>query len=234
MPPFALILPAAGRSVRYGAGRSKLLEPLQGKPVLAWALAPFLDHPDLAAVVIPTADPGAMRSVVELALGRPDPRIRYCHGGDCRAASVRAALDCVPADVDWLAIHDAARPLITRPLIDATLAAAAEHGAAVPALPAALTIKQATGPLPAKVERTLPRHTLWTMQTPQVMHRTDLLHAFAHCALPLDQITDDVQLLELAGHPVWLIPGEERNLKITTAIDLRIADMWLAPPPEVQ
>ncbi len=133
----------------------------------------------------------------------------------------------VPESIEWVAVHDAARPLVSSALIEATLRAAAEHGAAVPALAAALTIKQADGPLPAKVERTLPRQSLWTMQTPQIMRRADLLEAFAKCPLPLDQITDDVQLLELIQKEVWLIPGEERNLKITTAIDLKVAEFWL-------
>ena len=111
------------------------------------------------------------------------------------------------------------------------MAAAVRHGAAVPATPVSLTIKEAEGPLPAKVVRTLPRARLWAMQTPQVMRRDDLLAAFdAYGArgLPWEGVTDDVQLLELAGHDVWLVEGEERNLKVTTAQDLRLAGALLA------
>jgi 2-C-methyl-D-erythritol 4-phosphate cytidylyltransferase len=86
-----------------------------------------------------------------------------------------------------------------------------------------LTIKQADGPLPARVQRTIPRHTLWAMQTPQIMRRADLLAAFSSCPIPLEQVTDDVQLLELAGQEVWLVAGEERNLKITTPMDMQVA-----------
>jgi 2-C-methyl-D-erythritol 4-phosphate cytidylyltransferase len=224
MVTFALILPAAGKSHRYGGARSKLLEVLDGITVIALSLKPFLQRSDLACVVVPSADAGPIRS----ALGSVDERIEFCAGGDCRAASVYEALKRVPASIEWVAVHDGARPLVSGELIEATLAAAREHGAAVPALAAALTIKQATGPLPAKVERTLARTSLWTMQTPQVMRRADLLEAFEKCPLPLDQITDDVQLLELAGKEVWLVPGDERNLKITTAMDLRIAQLWLS------
>jgi 2-C-methyl-D-erythritol 4-phosphate cytidylyltransferase len=227
MPPFALILPAAGKSTRFGGKRSKLLTLLAGRPVLARALDPFLEHPDLATVVIAAADPAEMGDVVREALGRTDDRIHFCVGGSCRAESVRAALATVPAGIEWVAVHDAARPLISRGLIESTLAAAYRYGAAVPALPAALTIKQAVGPLPAKVQRTLPRHELWTMQTPQIMRRADLLDAFGRCPLPLDLVTDDVQLLELAGREVWLVPGEDRNIKVTTATDVPIAEMWL-------
>ena len=94
-------------------------------------------------------------------------------------------------------------------------------------MPVSLTIKQADGPLPARVQRTLPRASLWAMQTPQVMRRADLLRAFETCPLPLEQVTDDVQLLELAGQPVWLVEGDERNLKVTTRMDLRVAEMVL-------
>jgi 2-C-methyl-D-erythritol 4-phosphate cytidylyltransferase len=137
------------------------------------------------------------------------------------------ALRHVADAIEWVAVHDAARPLVSQSLIDRTIDVAKVQGAAVPALPVALTIKQATGPLPARVERTVPRHTLWAMQTPQVMRRADLLAAFENCPLPLHQITDDAQLLELAGREVWLVEGEERNLKITTQSDLLIAQMLL-------
>jgi 2-C-methyl-D-erythritol 4-phosphate cytidylyltransferase len=134
-------------------------------------------------------------------------------------------LKLVHADVEWVAVHDAARPLVSDDLITRVFAAAQEHGAAAPAMPVQLTIKQATGPLPARVERTVPRHHLWAMQTPQIARRADLLHAYETCPIPLDQVTDDVQLIELTGGPVYLVAGEERNLKITTATDLAIAEL---------
>ena len=80
---------------------------------------------------------------------------------------------------------------------------------------------------PANVVRTVPRSRLWAVQTPQIMRRSDLAAAFASCPVPLDQVTDDLQLLELAGKPVWLVEGDERNIKITTQTDLRVAEMLL-------
>jgi 2-C-methyl-D-erythritol 4-phosphate cytidylyltransferase len=94
-------------------------------------------------------------------------------------------------------------------------------------MPVSLTIKRATGPLPARVECTVPRQNLWAMQTPQIARRADLLDAYARCPIPLDQVTDDVQLIELAGGQVWLAPGDERNLKITTQMDLIVARMLM-------
>src|SRR5439155_26744159 len=147
-------------------------------------------------------------------------QIALVPGGATRAHSVLAALKRVPADVEWVAIHDAARPLVSQRLIDRTLAAAVEHGAAAPALSVQLTIKQAKAPLPAKVQQTIPRADLWALQTPQIIRRATLLRAFEECVYPLEHVTDDLQLLELTGHPAFLVPGEESNLKITTPQDL--------------
>ena len=219
MAKFSVIIPAAGRSVRFGGARNKLLETLDGKPVIHWSVAAFLRRPDVASVILPTQE---QRTIVK-AIGIEDDRLHYCPGGDSRAASVRQGLLHLQDDSEWVAVHDGARPLVSQSLIDRTFRAAQEHGAAVPALPVQLTIKQATGPLPAKVHRTIPRNTLWAMQTPQIMRRQALLRAFGACPLPLESVTDDAQLLEFIGEEVWLVEGEERNLKITTALDLTTA-----------
>ena len=150
-------------------------------------------------------------------------KVRISPGGTCRSDSVRVALLATSPDIEWVAVHDAARPLAPREMIDRTFAAALQYGAAATALAAHLTIKQAFAPLPAKVLRTLPRRELWAMQTPQAMRRRDLLEAYSACKIPLEEITDDVQLLELAGKNVYLVQGDEKNLKITTALDLQIA-----------
>ncbi len=233
MNPFAVILPAAGRSVRFGGPRSKLLESLRGKSVIRRTIDAFLQRTDVASVVIATTpgDRSSIASVFSTAKSiEIDPRVRFCDGGDSRADSVLYALRQVPSQIEWVAVHDAARPLISRALIDRALHAALEHGAAIPALPVTATIKQATGPLPCRCERTLARQSLFAVQTPQIMRRQALLDAFASCPVPLEQITDDAQLLELAGQDVWLVAGEEQNLKITTQLDLRMAEALLAVP----
>ncbi len=222
MPDFAVIIPAAGSSSRFGGAKNKLLESVAGQLVILRSVNAFLARSDVAQVILPTG-------LTELQSLLPrDPRIRLCAGGETRAHSVHQGVKAVPDSIDWVAVHDGARPLVSQELIDRTLAAAATHGAAVPALPVSLTIKQAHGPLPARVEKTIPRENLWAMQTPQIMRRADLLNAFKNCPIPLAQVTDDVQLIELAGGQVWLVAGEERNLKITTPIDLKIAEILLA------
>ena len=222
MPSLAIIIPAAGSSSRFG--RNKLLEPLDGKPVFRHTVEAFARRTDLAGIFVPTST----SQLAQMTEGMP---VTYCPGGTCRAQSVLNALRLIPAAVEWVAVHDAARPLVSAGLIERTFSAAVAHGAAVPAMPVQLTIKQAAGPLPARVQRTLPRHELWAMQTPQVMRRQALLDAFDQCPIPLEQVTDDVQLLELSGQEIWLIPGEEQNLKITTPTDLLLAQQYLSNSP---
>jgi 2-C-methyl-D-erythritol 4-phosphate cytidylyltransferase len=229
MPSFAVILPAAGGATRFGGPVNKLLVPLGGVPLIVHALRAFLSRPDVTGLVIPTSAAAGLRdnSSPELAKCLHDPRVRLCAGGASRAESVRRGLAAVPQASEWVAVHDAARPLVSQELITRTLAAAVEHGAAVGALPVSQTVKEAEGPLPARVARTVPRSRLWAVQTPQVVRRADLAAAFETCPLPLEQVTDDLQLIELARKPVWLVEGEERNLKVTTQTDLRIAEMLL-------
>jgi len=211
MTRFAVILPAGGVSSRFGS--DKLDQQLGGMRVIDRTLAAFQHRQDVVQIVV---------------AGRELLGTTFAPGGDSRAQSVRNALELMTPEIEWIAIHDAARPLVSQDLITRTLAAAGEHGAAGPALPVHLTIKQSTGALPSKIERTLPRSQLWGMQTPQIMRRIDLVEAFDRCPVPLDQITDDLQLLELIGKPTWLVAGEERNLKITTPLDLVIARSFLS------
>ncbi len=199
MPDFAVILPAAGRSTRFGGSISKLLQPLAGRPVLAWTLSAFAHRDDVRQIVIATAESDAIRDCAKCLEKSELAKLKICPGGFCRADSVRLAAIACDAAIDWVTVHDAARPLVSQSLIDRTFQAALAHGAAAAALPVHLTIKRAAGPLPAQVEQTVPRHDLWAMQTPQTMRRQDLLDAFAACPIPLEQVTDDVQLLELAG-----------------------------------
>lgn len=228
LPRFTLILPAAGGSSRFGT--NKLLASLAGEPVIARTLTAFLDHPLLAGVVIAANQPDAIRQACVRVLDRAEAMgvpVTFAAGGDCRAESVRNALRLVGTAVEWVAVHDAARPLVARALIDHVLAAAARYGAAAPALPVTLTVKETAGPLPAAVVRTLDRSMLWAIQTPQVARRAALLDAAERCPVPMNGVTDDLQLLELAGAATWLIPGDERNLKLTTATDLPLAEAFL-------
>jgi len=228
MPEFAVLIPAAGRSTRFGGPVNKLLQILAGQAVLTRSLAAFAQRSDVAQIVIATADPDAATDCIRQLSPQDQHKIKIVPGGTCRAESVREAAQATDESIEWLAVHDAARPLISQALIDRVFLAAIQHGAAAAAMAVHLTIKQAVGPLPAKVQRTVPRTELWAMQTPQVMRRADLLAAMESCPIPLADVTDDVQLLELQNQPVWLVEGEHENLKITTASDLHLAEKFLA------
>jgi len=226
MSELAVILPAAGSSVRFGS--DKLRHHLLGEPVISRSIRAFAMRQDVGLVMIPLRPSVAENPDEHQDLRAAHPtKVLTCAGGASRAHSVLIALREIPAVIEWVAVHDAARPLVSEALITTTFHAARQYGAAAPALPVHLTIKQAIGPLPARVQRTVPRSELWAMQTPQIMRRADLLDAFARCPIPLEQVTDDVQLLELAGKEVWLVPGDERNLKVTTTMDLRISELLL-------
>lgn len=234
MSGLGVVIPAAGLSSRFG--RDKLAAILGGRSVLRRTLEAFAARSDVAAIVL--AGPVRVPDD-ELLNGDASGRLLRCEGGDCRARSVLRALERVPASIEWVAVHDAARPLVSQALIDAVVRAARAHGAAAPALPVELTIKQAASPLPAPVQRTVPRAGLFALQTPQVARRADLLDALRRCRMPLEQVTDEMQALELAGREVWLVPGDPTNLKLTTPVDLLVAEAllraaesaWARPAP---
>lgn len=225
----AVVIPAAGRSLRYGLGQNKgggkLAELIEGRSVLAWSVLAFLSRRDVSQVIIPAADETGARELLGPLTGEFVNRLTFSPGGPTRAESVREGLRQVSSTAAFVAVHDAARPAVSQSLITRVLLAAREHGAAGPALPVALTIKQTAGTsLPAAIERTVPRKTLWAMQTPQII-RTDLLRsAYDRChslGVDMADITDDLQVLEIAGLPSGvLVTGDEANLKITLPGDL--------------
>jgi 2-C-methyl-D-erythritol 4-phosphate cytidylyltransferase len=142
-------------------------------------------------------------------------------GGSARFESVANALRELRADVDFVAVHDAARPCVTPALIDAVFTRAAETGAALLAIPVADTIKR--GDAAGRVTGTVDREGLWLAQTPQVFRRDWLTEAYARRESLGPSITDDARLVEAAGHAVYLVTGSATNLKITTPADLDIA-----------
>jgi 2-C-methyl-D-erythritol 4-phosphate cytidylyltransferase len=209
-----VVIAAAGRSTRFG-DTPKLLETIGGRTVLEWSILAFARRDDVGTIVVVTG------------LDLPQSCVRRgvitCPGGSCRAESVLRGLHALPKDTEWAMIHDAARPLVETGLISRVFAEAVRGGAAAPAVPVPWTIKEASGPLPGPVIRTLPRGSLFALQTPQIARRNALIHALEQCPVPLEQVTDDLQALELQGHPVVLVHGDETNLKITTKMDLELA-----------
>lgn len=146
-------------------------------------------------------------------------------GGAARQDSVRHGLKAI-GDADVVAIHDAARPFVSAEVVEAAVAAAIRHGAAVVAAPATDTVKQVHPD--GWIEATPPRQQMWLAQTPQVF-RLDLIRR-AHTARPASVATDDAVLVEQLGARVYVVPGNPENRKITTREDLRWAEWMLGRP----
>jgi 2-C-methyl-D-erythritol 4-phosphate cytidylyltransferase len=213
----AAIVAAAGSGERLGAGGPKALVELAGKPMLDWSLEALRASARVGDVVV--AVPAG--HVDELAGG--DHAV--VAGGDTRSESVAAALESV--DADLVVVHDAARPLVTSELFDAViedLLGDPEAGAVVAASPVTDTIKQVARGM--EVDRTLDRSSLWAAQTPQAFRAEALRGAIAGTEL-LSQATDDAMLVERIGGRVLLHEAPVENVKVTTPLDLRIAELLL-------
>jgi 2-C-methyl-D-erythritol 4-phosphate cytidylyltransferase len=219
MPSVAVLVPAGGLGTRLGRRTPKQFLSLGGVTILNRTLTHFRRHPHVRAVVVaaPAEHVARTRGLVRRGGGRP---VEVVAGGATRQESVWCALQAAPGDVEIVLVHDAVRPFIDRRLIDAVVAAAAAHGAAICALPIAETIKRVRDEV---VEATLDRAALWAVQTPQGF-RTALLRE-AHDKARRDGVvgTDDAMLVERLGHAVRVVPGLAGNVKITTPEDLRRA-----------
>lgn len=233
MPRFAVILPAAGRSTRFGDPKQKkIYADLDGRAVWLHAVGPFLNREDVGQIVLAIAPED--RELFERRF-RPNVaflNIKVIDGGVERADSIANALEAADPSCDFVAVHDAARPCLTSELVDAVFSAAVTHGAAILAVPVADTLKRADAD--GAIVETVPRAGLHGAQTPQVFRRDLFARAYAnrsHLAAPA---TDDALLVEALGHPVRVVAGSPMNLKITTASDLRLASAILQalPKPE--
>lgn len=224
-PRCAALVAAAGSSSRMG-GINKLLEPLDGIPVLVRTLTALERAQRVDSIVIATREEDLI-TVSQLCKTYGITKCtKVIRGGEDREHSVLlAALEAEP-DTELLAVQDGARPLVSPALIDRVIEAAQRCGAAAPAIPVKDTIK--TVREDGAVEETLERSRLRAVQTPQVFEAS-LLKAALQAALEEGAVlTDDCSAVERLGKVVYLIEGEETNLKITTPTDLVLAEALLA------
>ena len=219
------IIAAAGRGRRFGEG-DKLFAPLAGRPLIAHTLMAFEVCRAVNRVVLVLAAESLERACRLVEAAGFDKVAVICPGGPRRQESVRLGLEAL-GPCRWVVVHDGARPLVTAALIEAGLAAAAETGAAIAALPLADTLKDVADD--GLVRRTLDRRNLWTVQTPQVFDYELLREAHR---LAQGDATDDAALVEALGRRVKVFPGSPRNLKVTTAADLALAQALVAQSRE--
>ena len=229
MPRFAVILPAAGQSSRFGDKEKKVFADLEGRAVWLRAAEMFVNRDDVAQalLVVAAGDMELVQSRYGAHLGLLG--IEVVAGGAERFESVANALAKVREGIELVAIHDAARPCVQAAHIDAVFAAAIDTGAALLGVPVSDTVKRADAA--HQVVETVPRQGLWLAQTPQAFRREVIADAHARRAALGADITDDAQLVEAAGHRVRLIAGSAGNLKITTRDDLALAAAILKARP---
>jgi len=225
----AVLVVAAGSGVRLGPGAPKALRSLRGEPLLVHAVRRVTRAACVGQVVV--AAPAGMVDAVEALLapvsGCP---VTVIAGGSTRQASVAAALAAVPAGYGIVLVHDAARALTPTRLIERVAdAVRAGHDAVIPVLPVVDTIKRVDAD--GAVITTVDRADLRVVQTPQGFRRAVLAAAHRAAVAGHDR-TDDAGLVELAGVPVWTVPGEEAALKITRPLDLAIGAALLDSAPD--
>lgn len=218
------VIAAAGSGVRLGAGGPKALVELAGRSLVEWSLDACAAAQTIADAVI--AAPPALVGDFEAALADCPLPLRVVGGGETRSESVAAALAGIESEIS--VVHDAARPLVTAELIDAVLAqldSDPECDAVVPAARVTDTIKQVARGM--EVDSTLDRSALWAAQTPQAFRVEALREALGSTRL-LAQATDEAMLLERLGRRVVLYETPGPNLKVTTPLELRLAESLLA------
>jgi 2-C-methyl-D-erythritol 4-phosphate cytidylyltransferase len=214
------VIVAAGSGTRM-EGLDKLFSRVGGRSLLAHAVGAFEACAQVDRIVVVLSEENLARGREELVGHGFTKVVGFCTGGARRQDSVYCGLQNLGA-VDWVAVHDGGRPLVSHPLIVRGLEAAQATGAAVPVVPIVDTIKELGGE--GTVARTLDRSRLRAVQTPQVFRYDLLLRAHQDVT---DDVTDDAAMLEALGHPVATFEGHRRNIKITTPDDLTMAEAWL-------
>jgi 2-C-methyl-D-erythritol 4-phosphate cytidylyltransferase len=230
MAQFAVILPAAGKSSRFKDKEKKPFATLDGRAVWLRSAELFVARSDVCQCLIVVS-----REDQELFRRRYGANLAFMNvqivdGGAERFESVANALALVKPEAEFVAIHDAVRPCLTEALVNAVFSKAQQSGAALLAVPITDTVKQVNAQ--HQVQSTQPRQGLWLAQTPQIFRRDWLVEAYANRGKLGKNITDDAQLVEAAGHPVFVVEGAASNIKITTRADLHLAEAILKSQPK--
>ncbi len=215
------VIVAAGTASRMG-GIDKVMAPLGGEPMIVRTVRTFQECDAVREIVIVTR-PDLLVSIMDLC-HKFDKVRTVIAGGDTRPESVARGLAAVSEKTKLVAVQDGARPLITAEVIDRTVRAAHSYGAAAPAIPVKDTVKVVRGGI---VASTPDRSTLQAVQTPQVFDLDLLKGALSKAEKDGAVITDDCSAVERIGMSVRMVEGDERNIKVTTPLDLKIAELLL-------
>ena len=217
------VIVAAGTASRMG-GIDKVMASLGGEPMIAWTVQAFQDCDAISEIVIVTRE-DLIIPITDICRDMYASKVKaVVRGGNSRQESVSLGLNALSDKVKLAAIQDGARPLITWEVIDRTVRAANTYGAAAPAIPVKDTIKVVEGRI---VKSTPDRSTLFAVQTPQVFDFDLLRGALKKAETDGAAVTDDCSAVERMGMAVKIVEGDERNIKVTTPMDLKIAELLL-------
>lgn len=228
MSTFAVILPAAGQSSRFHDKHYKKPFAMLGdRAVWLHSAERFLNRDDVKQLLIVISPEDREDFQMRFGANVAILGIDVIDGGPQRSDSVKNALEHVKPDIEFVAIHDAARPCLANEWIESVFAAAQQSGAAILANPVTSTLKRVDG---TAIKETVPRENLWEAQTPQVFRRDVLIDAYAK--MGSEPATDDAELVQRLGQEVTVVPGSPINFKITTKDDLRLAQHALKALPK--
>ena len=222
----SVILPAAGFGTRMGGTNRKQFLHLDGVPVLVRTIRKFAAAPAVGEIIVavrPEDQAAVEEMLAKETAGKP---VRVVQGGISRQESVENALKTISPDVELVAVHDAVRPFVDLETIQKVIDEAARTGAAIVGIVPVDTVKQVHL---HKIRATIPRERLILTQTPQVFRRDILIEAFARARADQFTGTDESSLVErLDQVEVSVIPGSDRNIKITRPHDLKLAELFLS------
>ncbi len=219
--PTGAVIVAAGSASRMG-GIDKVMAPLHGEPMILRPVRAFQECDCIREIVVVTRE-DLILPIRDLCRGF-DKVTMVLAGGASRQESVERGLGALSEKMELVAVHDGARPLITWQVIDRAVRAANTYYAAAPAIPVKDTIKVVEGGI---IKNTPERRILQAVQTPQCFDLDLLKGALAQAGVDKAELTDDCSAVERLGMSVKIVEGDERNIKVTTPLDLKIAELFL-------
>jgi len=219
----AAIIVAAGSGQRFG-NEGKCFALTHGFPMAWWSLAAAAEATSIDEIVLVCGAHSQTAAQSLISLFASTKPVTITLGGLRRQDSTLAGVHATSAQATVVAIHDAARPLVTGDLFDRVVAAAREFGGAVAAVPVSDTIKRVADDF---VRETIPRDELVSVQTPQAFRKSLLVDAFASAAESGTTVTDEASLIESLGQPVRIVPGHTGNIKVTYPSDLILVEALL-------
>ncbi len=230
MAKVSVIIAAAGDSTRFGGKVKKPFANLNGRAVFLRTIERFVNHPQVCQIILAVGPDD-----IEMVKTKYGPNlgfmsVKLVQGGPMRYQTIAAALQAVTDQAELIAVHDAVRPCLTQETISRVFDAAEKHGSAILAQPVNATVKKSSdGKI---ITQTLDRNNLYLAQTPQVFKRQTIIDAYNKLPAEIDDITDDAQVVELAGSKVSIVQNDATNIKITTQQDLKLAGAILKILPK--